>query len=151
MLVQSCCWKRYHRGCYWTEVVMLLELKEEVVLLVGHDADEKEEASELDEMLLEYGGQLTVQLNKKDTVVLREADVLRRCCWFFPQTAELEVVELAAVAALGYCCCEDEEIERAGMEENCNGGWRGGSWRSCFADGGSVKGNTYTMPVDSLP
>nr|TKR97121.1 hypothetical protein D5086_0000216010 [Populus alba] len=63
-----------------------------------HNADEKEEARELDEMLLEYGGQLTVQLNKKDTVVLREAGAASmevtvqihqrrsrwwngRCCW----------------------------------------------------------------------
>jgi hypothetical protein len=39
----------------------------------AHDADEKEEVRELNEMLLDYGGQLMVQLNKKDTVVLREA------------------------------------------------------------------------------
>ncbi|KAJ6885209.1 hypothetical protein NC652_032060 [Populus alba x Populus x berolinensis] len=66
-----------------------------------HNADEKEEARELDEMLLEYGGQLTYRYingghgGGMGVAAGRRSETL---LLVLPQTAELEVVELAAVA-----------------------------------------------------
>jgi len=97
-----CCWS-------WLQ----LELKEEVVLLVGSRC-RWERRSSWTGRDADYGGQLMVQLNKKDTVVLREAGAASmltvqihqwrsrwwngRCCW-------KTVWDAAVLEVAGARCC----------------------------------------------